>query len=398
MVDAIARGQRFGYPESRRSILLRQWVPVAISLIVQVPITLIGVSRPGNFDGASVALILLAIVGPVLLIWIRRHPGPIVALISAAAAADFLIGYSVISPPYLALAFAIVIAISRGARSWTWISMIVVWEATLLAGLLVGIALEPPRVIATTLGLLLVLGFAESHRRRGEHILQFQQAFADRRESELRAERVRIARELHDVLAHSLSQINVQAGVGLHLMHKQPEQAEAALASIKSSSKEALDEVRSLLGMLRTENDDDDSFTGAAVPPVPEPDLSRLNHLADSVRSQGLAVSLRCDVSAETPPAVQLALYRIVQESLTNIVRHANATDVSVNVGYDDGDYLVTIADNGDGIDSTVDNEGRGLLGMRERADLLGGKLQLGESESGGALVTARIPRRLASA
>src|SRR5680860_364787 len=100
MVDAIAQGQRFGYPQSRRSLLLRQWVPVAISLIVQVPITLIGVSRAGSFDGSSAALILLAIAGPVMMIWIRRHPGPIVALISAAAAADFLIGYSVVSPPY----------------------------------------------------------------------------------------------------------------------------------------------------------------------------------------------------------------------------------------------------------------------------------------------------------
>ncbi|GAA1215009.1 sensor histidine kinase [Rhodoglobus aureus] len=370
-----------------------------ISLIVQVPITVISVVRADNFGASSVALILLAIVGPALLIWARRYPGPIIALMSTAAAADFLLGYSVISPPYLALAFAIVIAISRGARSWTWISLIVVWEVTLLAALLAGIALEPPRIVVTTLGLLLVLGFAESNRRRAEHFVQFQQEFADRRDSEMRAERVRIARELHDVLAHSLSQINVQAGVGLHLMNKQPEQAEAALASIKSSSKEALDEVRSLLGMLRTEGtgDDGDGDDGDAVPPVPEPDLSRLNSLVESVRSHGLEVQLTCEVSSETPTAVQLALYRIVQESLTNIVRHANATDVSVSVGYDDGDYLVTIADNGEGIDDSVDNEGRGLLGMRERADLLGGTLNLGESVAGGALVTARIPRRLAS-
>jgi signal transduction histidine kinase len=268
----------------------------------------------------------------------------------------------------------------------------------LLAALFVGIALDPPRIVVTTLGLLLVLGFAESLRRRGEHFAQFREVFAARREAELRAERVRIARELHDVLAHSLSQINVQAGVGLHLMHKQPELAEAALASIKSSSKEALDEVRSLLGMLRTDGPQgDDAVDGAAVPPVPEPDLSRLNSLVESVRSQGLDVQLTCEVSAETPTAVQLALYRIVQESLTNIVRHADATIIIVSVMYDDSDYLVTIADNGVGFDISVENEGRGLLGMRERADLLGGSLQLGESETGGTLVRARIPRRTAS-
>ncbi|WP_010202845.1 sensor histidine kinase [Salinibacterium sp. PAMC 21357] len=397
MVDAMMKGHGFGYPRTRRSTRLRLWLPVTISLFLQVSITGIGVVRADNFGASSIALILLSIIGPILLIWARRYPGPIVAVISVAAATDFLLGYTEISPPYLALAFAIVIAISRGARTWTWISLIVVWEATLLAALLVGIELEPPRIVVTTLGLLLVLGFAESNRRRGEHFVQFQQAFADRREAELRAERVRIARELHDVLAHSLSQINVQAGVGLHLMNKQPEQAEAALTNIKRSSKDALDEVRSLLGMLRTESTGDD-VDGAAVPPIPEPDLSRLNSLVESVRSQGLDVQLDCEVSSETPTAVQLALYRIVQESLTNIVRHANASRIDVSVGYDGGDYLVTIADNGQGIDDSVENEGRGLLGMRERADLLGGTLLIGASMTGGGLVTARIPRRLASA
>jgi signal transduction histidine kinase len=398
MADAMMKGHGFGFPRSRRSAMLRLWVPVAVSVIVQVPITVISVVRANDFGASGFALVLLSILGPLLLLGARRYPGPIIAIISAAAAADFLLGYSVISPPYVALAFAIVIAISRGARTWTWISMIVVWEATLLAALLAGIALEPPRIVVTTLGLLLVLGFAESYRRRGEHFVQFQQAFADRREAELQAERVRIARELHDVLAHSLSQINVQAGVGLHLMHKQPEQAEAALANIKSSSKDALDEVRSLLGMLRTQGPNSETGETDSVPPVPEPDLSRLNSLVESVRAQGLDVKLSSEVSSEAPSAVQLAIYRIVQESLTNIVRHANASEANVSVGYDEGDYLVTIADNGVGIDDTFDNEGRGLLGMRERADLLGGTFQLGSAVSGGALVTARIPRRPASA
>lgn len=397
MADRMMIGHGFGFPRSQRSAMLRLWLPVVASLLVQVPITVISVVRSTGFGVSGVVLVLLSLLGPVLLLWARRFPGPIIAVMSAAAAADFLLGYTVISPPFLALAFAIVIAISRGARTWTWISLIVVWEATLLAALFAGIALEPPRIVVTTLGLLLVLGFAESYRRRGEHFEQFQRAFTDRREAELQAERVRIARELHDVLAHSLSQINVQAGVGLHLMHKQPEQAEAALASIKSSSKDALDEVRSLLGMLRTEGPAGEEDNTDSVPPVPEPDLSRLSSLIESVRAQGLEVTLSCDVTLEAPTAVQLALYRIVQESLTNIVRHANATEASVRVGSDEGDYLVTIADNGVGIDETVDNEGRGLLGMRERADLLGGTFQLGTSTTGGALVTARIPRRPAS-
>lgn len=401
LADAMMRGNGFGFPRSRRSTVLRLWLPVVASLLVQVPITVLSVIRASDFGLSGSALIALSIIGPVLLIGARRYPGPIVAVLALMGATDFLLGYSVVSPPYLALAFAIVIAISHGARTWTWISLIVVWEVTLLAALLAGIALEPTRIVVTTLGLLLVLGFAESYRRRGEHYVQFQRAFEQRREAELQAERVRIARELHDVLAHSLSQINVQAGVGLHLMHKQPEQAEAALASIKSASKDALDEVRSLLGMLRAEGfagEEGEAGDDHSVPPVPEPDLSRLSSLVESVRSQGLDVQFSCDVSAETPTAIQLALYRIVQESLTNIVRHAKATTAVVSVGYDDGDYLVTIADNGVGIDDTIDHEGRGLLGMRERADLLGGTLLVTAADVGGALVTARIPRRSASA
>jgi len=394
MVDSMMRGHGFGYPRTRRSVRLRLWLPVAISLLAQVPITIFGVVNAGNLGVWGVVMIALSILGPTLLIWVRQWPGPVVALISAAAAADFLLGYSVISPPFLSLAFAVVIAISHGARTWTWISMIVVWEATLLAALVAGIALEPPRVVATTLGLLLVLGFAEAYRRRNEQFVQFKQAFADRREEELRAERVRIARELHDVLAHSLSQINVQAGVGLHLMHKQPEQAEAALANIKASSKDALDEVRSLLGMLRTDGANRDGSEGTAIPPVPEPDLSRLDHLVKSIGAQGIQVELECTVSADTATAVQLALYRIVQESLTNIVRHANANTAQVGVVYDDDDYLVTIADDGVGIDAELQHEGRGLLGMRERAELLGGTLMLSKADLGGVLITARIPRR----
>jgi len=419
MFDALVNGSGLSDSQSPRSRRLRRWIPVVISLLVQVPITIVGVIWTGAYaeygDAASVlpfstvlelsdigagaiVAIALSIIGPVLLLWIRRYPGPLVAVISAFAAADFLIGYSVLSPPYIALAFAIVIAISRGARTWTWVSMIVVWEATLLAALVAGIELDPHRVVPTTIGLLFVLGFAEANRRRREQLEHFRVAFASRREEELRAERARIARELHDVLAHSLSQINVQAGVGLHLMHKQPEQAEEALASIKHSSKEALDEVRSLLGMLRNEGAEPSDGDKEAAPLVPEPDLSRLTSLADSVRAQGIEVELTSEIAEHTAAAVQLALYRIVQESLTNAVRHASATSAIVSLTVEGDDYLVTIADDGVGINTDGQTEGRGLVGMRERAELLGGTLTVRACAPRGTVVTARIPRRSVSA
>jgi signal transduction histidine kinase len=199
----------------------------------------------------------------------------------------------------------------------------------------------------------------------------------------VQAERVRIARELHDVLAHSLSQINVQASVGLHLLEKQPEKAADALASIKETSKTALDEVRSVLGILRGE-------AGANAPLVPEPDLSRLEGLAASVTAQGIEVHLE-NALDDVPQRTQLALYRIVQESLTNVVRHANATTVRVELVETDTNYVVTIQDNGSGaVSGSVD--GRGLLGMHERAELLGGTLDAATS-GGGFRVRATIPK-----
>jgi signal transduction histidine kinase len=198
---------------------------------------------------------------------------------------------------------------------------------------------------------------------------------------------VRIARELHDVLAHSLSQINVQAGVGLHLMDSQPEKARDALANIKETSKSALDEVRSVLGILRAEGGDEDA------PLVPESDLSRLDWLAASVSTQGIEVTVT-GRPANVPRPTQLAMFRIVQESLTNIVRHAKATTANVELSQEGGFYVVRVTDNGTAQAPTGETEGRGLLGMRERAELLGGTLEAAPVAGGGFRVMARIPVR----
>jgi signal transduction histidine kinase len=192
------------------------------------------------------------------------------------------------------------------------------------------------------------------------------------------------------VLAHSLSQINVQAGVGLHLMDSEPERAREALANIKASSKTALDEVRSVLGVLRAEGGADPS-----APLVPEPDLSRLAGLAASVTAQGTNIDVRNALTTEPPAAVQLALYRIAQESLTNVLRHSGASSVTLTLREVDGFFELAVLDNGTGQAAAKheqDSGGRGLLGMRERAQLLGGTLDAGTAETGGFRVVARIP------
>jgi signal transduction histidine kinase len=373
-------------PGFRFSARARLIVPAVVALLVQVPPALFWLVHLQNHTSTGYITVALALLGPLALLAARRFPGPVVAVVSAAACVDFLLADPTQGPPYIALAFAIVGAIARGARVWAWISVGVCWAATLVGGILIGLDWHPARIAATTLGILIVFGIGEGLRTRREHFDEYRRTIAQRKLTEVQAERVRIARELHDVLAHSLSQINVQAGVGLHLMDKQPEKAAEALASIKETSKTALDEVRSVLGVLRAENGDPDA------PLVPEPDLSRLPGLAASVTSQGVEVALSNSVD-DAPQAVQLAVYRIAQESLTNVLRHANATRATVDVRAEAGNYLVMVADNGTGMGDDSDS-GRGLLGMRERAELLGGTLEVARAPQGGVLITARIPKK----
>jgi signal transduction histidine kinase len=385
-------------PGYRMPARARLWIPVVVSLVIQVTGALWTIRLHDGPAWQVAATLVLAVVGPASLLLARKLPGPVVAFTAAAATVDILIVDPLSGPPYIALAFAIGGAIVRGARIWAWVSIGVGWIVTLVLAGVMGLALHPGRIASTTLGILIVLGLGEAVRTRREHYEEYRRQYAQRKVSEVQAERVRIARELHDVLAHSLSQINVQAGVGLHLADQQPAKAREALASIKETSKTALDEVRSVLGVLRDESRDPEA------PLVPEPDLSRLPTLIAGVAAQGLDVTSSIDPAdpalSAAPKPVQLAIYRIVQESLTNVLRHSGATRASVDVGIDDGDggahYVITVDDNGSGFAAT--EPGRGLTGIRERAELLGGTLETGRSPSGGAEVVVRIPVREGSA
>ncbi|WP_108252802.1 sensor histidine kinase [Planctomonas deserti] len=395
----------WSHPDRHPRPALRLWVPVLLSLFIQVPASIFAGQGPrflghGPEVRADVGPALaFALIGPLALIGARRFPGPVVAVVAAAAVADLMLASSAPGPPYIALAFAIVGAIVRGARPWAWASVGVVWLGTLAAVLIRGSDIAPGRAAFTTFGVLAMVGIGEAVRARRERIAEYRRANLQRRQSAAEAERVRIARELHDVLAHSLSSINVQAGVGLHLMDRDPAQAAAALAEIKATSKTALDEVRSVLGVLRSDD-------GAGSPLAPEPDLSQLERLAASITARGVAV--RLDVApdvqpAEVPRPLQLALYRIVQESLTNVLRHADAAGAIVSIRRDGAFYVAEVLDDGrgtkgtkgsDGADDRTDTSagGRGVLGMRERAELLGGTLEAGPRPGGGYRVLARIP------
>lgn len=397
-------GNRGGGPGAGIPRPLRLWLPVVISFLVQVPAVSFMVARSHDVPGGYFPVVL-AMIGPVALIGARRFPGPVVA-VTAVAAATLLLLRPDIGAPHVALIFAIVLGIIRGARVWVYSSVGATWVATIAAAIMFDVTVHPFRIVSTTFGLAVAMAIGEALRARRERYRAFRKAADEQRLTVEQRERMRIARELHDLLAHSLSQINVQAGVGLHLIDSQPEKAAEALANIKGASKNALDEVRTVLGILRSDPADDDpagdidaagdAAPGKGAPLRPGPDLSSLPALVESFRSHGLEVTFVSTLEGEPAPpaATQLALYRICQEALTNVLRHANANAASVYLGVVHGDYLLTVTDDGTSVPPgrTV-HAGSGLLGMRERAELLGGTLQLTRPDNGGFQVEARIPR-----
>lgn len=327
---------------------------------------------------------ILLVTSALALIWMRRYPVQVLAFTSAAFLTYLLSGY-----PYGPSSFAPLIAafhaIIRGHRAAAWITAGLLYAGHIGGRFLLDI--DPPQpfeMLAVGTGFVVLLAIAEIVRVRRERLLE---AARTRRETERRRageERLRIAQELHDVVAHHISLINVQAGVALHLVDSKPEQTATALAAIKDASKEALVELRSIVGILRD--------SGEEAPRAPVPGLARLDELVGRTAQAGLDV--RTSVQGERralPVKVDAAAYRIIQESLTNVVRHAHAGRATVRVGY--GDTAVTVQIDDDGrAGGAPPTEGNGITGMRERATALGGTFSAGPVRGGGFRVTARLP------
>ncbi|WP_308799783.1 sensor histidine kinase [Agromyces silvae] len=355
--------------------------PVLVSLAVQVPATVL-ISVWLAMPAVTVALQLaLAVAGPLALLASRRWPGPTVAAVTVLALADLLLSPDV-GPPYVALAFAVVLAVARGALIWTGVSLGVGWISALVLGSLAGLEWHPFRIALTTAALAICVSIGWFVRVRRARIAAYRVEALQRRQSAEQRERVRIARELHDVIGHALSQIHVQASVGLHLMDRDPEQARTALSTIKDSSKEALDEVRSVLGVIRE----------GEAPLAPQAELAQVGRLVAGARAPGLALELDDRLTERPSRAVQFAAYRIAQEALTNLVRHAHATHGVVRLERDADALVLTVEDDGRGVAAEDAAAGTGVLGMRERAALLGGEVGLGERPGGGTRLIARLP------
>jgi signal transduction histidine kinase len=329
---------------------------------------------------------VLLVVGPVALVARRRHPVPVLWVCFAATLAPSGTGLT-----HVSFLVAFFVAATAGKRYPAWLALALTFVWTIwLAPLIYGYAVPANDALALAGWLLAVAIAAEAtryHAERAAATRASRQLDQRRQQSE---ERLRIARDLHDVIGHNISLINVQASMGLDLIDSQPEQARAALSAIKSASKEALAELRTMLTPLRGDD---------AAPRSPAPGLDRLPELIELTRAAGLAVEV--EITGKAPPlpaAVQLAAYRIIQESLTNVARHAGQVRVTVSVTCDDANVHVQIDDEGKarsaiGAGSAV-GTGSGITGMRERATALGGNLSAGFRHGGGFRVSARLPVR----
>jgi signal transduction histidine kinase len=354
-------------------------------------------ARGARLDLAVLACAPVAIFG-------RRWPLPVLGLaVDAAVAQAMSGGQSLLASLLLGLAgYAVAAGLPR------WLSV----RAVVVAATVFGVALAyawltheaAPLAAEAVLGFLPLaagwfIGDSVAARRRylaglAEQAEREGAAEAERARQELREERVRIARELHDVVAHTLAVITVQAGVGSRLMTKRPEAARCALESIETIGRTAQDELRVVLGLLRHEETE-----SAALAPAPR--LVDLKELADTVRTSGTPVELRTSgTDRQLSPALELTIYRVVQEALTNVVRHAPGARATVDLAVSDaGVRLQVVNDAGSSGRSPCDQArpvlpgtGHGIVGMRERIGAFGGWL-VGEPLAGGGFrVRAVVP------
>ncbi len=342
---------------------------------------------------AELGYLLLAAAGLALLVR-RRWPMPVFAITALISVAYYAAGYPD-GPGWIALFVAAYTVTTRGdgQRSVQIVGLTVL---LLTAVWLLTADLTPIQTagwvffrIGTAMMAVVLGDMLRARRVVAAEALERAERAERTREEEARrrvdAERLRIAREIHDTVAHAIAVINVQAGVTAHVLDRRPERARETLVTIEQTSARALSELRAALGVLR------DAADGHA----PAPGLSQLEELVALAREAGLDVKVEASLPPrEVPREVDQAAYRIVQESLTNAIRHAGPARVTVAIGYGPTHVELRVSDDGRGAHQGVGrvSGGRGIVGMRERAELLGGELTAGPGPDGGFQVLGRLP------
>ncbi|WP_198655155.1 sensor histidine kinase [Streptomyces geranii] len=390
-------GRRYGEDGPGADAGLGRWPwrsTVLLTVFVLAGSTYAAEQQVGERADLDLFARVLLVLGSGLLLWRQRHPVLVVFGTATAAMVYLGAGYPY-GPVFLTVAVGCFSAVVAGHRRAAWVAVGMLWAGHVLIAHWLYRWLPPAgdepagwgQEIVVAAWVAAIVAVAELVRVRRE---QWERERAERAQAARRRadeERLRIARELHDVLAHSISVINVQAGVGLALLDSDPEQARSALTTIKAASKEALGEVRQVLDKLRTPGD---------APRTPAPGLDRLPELVEQAAGTGLTVEVRGEVP-KLPPGADLAAFRIVQEALTNVVRHSGSRHARVLVEVDeaDGALRLRVDDDGPATGADAGGSGNGLAGMRERAAALGGTIEAGPRVDGGFRVLAVLPLKL---
>ncbi|MEV6966599.1 sensor histidine kinase [Hamadaea sp. NPDC051192] len=357
---------------------------IAAGVAVTLLIAGLSVDRPAHYaEYAGLAYALLAISGLVLF-FRRRNPIAVLVLTGLCA-----LGYQALQVDVAAVAFlfAVYAAVRAGHRLVTVVAAVLMLITLPIAVLLTSPEMPVRAALAHSRGALeiawIVAAFAAGEALRQAEA-RADEAERTREEAALRRanqERLHIARELHDSLTHQISVITVQATVAVHLARKRGEAVPDALVAIEQAGREAARELRATLEALR----DDGKVSAHGLDQVPE--------LVERARTGGLLATLTVEGQPQSlPVAVDRTAYRIVQESLTNVARHAGAATASVRIGYRPGALAIQVDDDGSAVPAAPPTPGVGLLGMRERVSALGGRLRAEPRVEGGFTVEAELP------
>jgi signal transduction histidine kinase len=372
---------------NRRDLLIDLGLTAGVIAGLSITVTVASEPRSRPVDaGAYLLASLIAL--PIL----ARRRWPLGALLASAL---LLFGYYASGYPGFSPAFALTVQVyfASLAGRWRWAAGVTAFYISAGYVVIIGFKHEPVLLMLgdsipqlALMAVVILLGeyvrsrrsLAAETRERLRQAEESREREAARRVAE---ERLRIARELHDTVAHSMATITVQAGSALHLLGEGDDGSREALTAIRRTGKAALAEMRATLGMLRDRDD------------VTEHGLDRLPALLDAVRSAGLTVEVVTSGQARVRADVDHAAYRILQESLTNVLRHAGpAARARVRLAYGHEELVVEVTDDGEGT-SGGEGGGNGLVGMRERAETVGGTLAAGPAPDGGFAVSARLPR-----
>jgi signal transduction histidine kinase len=368
----------------------RALVEVAVVLITGL-VTIGGTAAAAEHQGhgaigvGGVVLLALAVLA---LPFRHRYPVGTLSFVLATSLAYWSLGNPK-GPIFLPLIIALFQVVLTGHRRAAITCLVAGFLGFLWLGYIIG-RNDPPKwgpSIALAAWLVALLSLSELVRSRRDRAAERARTHSEELRRRALDERMQIARDLHDAVAHNMSLINIQASVALHLMAEEPEQATRALTTIKAASKEALVELRSILGVLRQVDED--------APRSPTPSLVRLDDLVTTAEASGVEVTVDVDGDlSHLPRQTDLAAFRIIQESLTNVARHSDIPAAVVRIRAAGGTLGLEILDEGTGSTpgSDLAGGGNGIAGMHERAVAVGGRLEAGPRPGRGFVVRAELP------